>query len=244
MKRLKIATWLSVTGMLLGVGCTLVESDGKSGTKNNPVLFQTDFSEANDLARAWRWEGQGRVALENGKLALQEDNGDGVVLWLRQNSPSDMQLQFDLSFNNKLGIGVFFIAAKGTGGEDILTDQPERDGKYNLYTHGKINCYGFSLHRFFPDGRNNPGSNIRKNSGFHLVNHAETDPVPEANQPYRVKIEKAGGRLRLWVDGSLVHDWKDDEALGEVLTDGKIGFRIRGHQSCIMYLDNVLVTAL
>lgn len=235
-QRIKIATWLLATGMLLGAGC--------SQERNGKVLFQTDFSETGDLARAWHWEGQGRVELEKGKLALQEDNGDGVVLWIRQDFPSDMQLQFDLSFNTNLGIGVFFIAAKGTEGEDILADQPERDGKYNLYTHGKINCYGFSLHRFFPDGRNNPGSNIRKNSGFHLVNHAETDPVREANQTCRVKIEKTGGHLRLWVDGILVHDWKDDGALGEVLTDGKIGFRIRGHQSCIMYLDNILVTAL
>ncbi|MEA2069570.1 MAG: heparinase II/III family protein, partial [Verrucomicrobiota bacterium] len=92
--------WLSATGMLLGVGC--------SQERNGQILFQTDFSEADDLACAWHWEGQGRAALENGKLALQEENGDGVVLWIRQDFPADMQLQFDLSFNTNLGIGVFF----------------------------------------------------------------------------------------------------------------------------------------
>ena len=235
--RLEFPGWLSVAALLLVAGCSTPQRGGQ-------VLFQTDCSDISDLTRTWHGEGLGRIALENGRLALQEDNGDGVVLWLRQDIPSDMQLQFDLSFNNNRGIGVFFIAAKGTEGEDILADQPERDGKYNLYTKGRINCYGFSLHRFFPDGRSNPGSNIRKNSGFYLVNHAESDPVPEANQTYRIKIEKEGGHLRLWVDGSLVHDWIDDGAHGEVLVDGKIGFRIRGHQSCIMYLDNIVVTSL
>lgn len=239
-----IVTWLSVAGVLTGTGCASVNSGEKSVAENNPVLFHADFDESGNLTRAWHWEGKGRIALENGKLALQEDNGDGLVLWLRQDVSANMQLQFDLSFSNNRGIGVFFIAAKGTNGEDILADQPGRDGKYNLYTKGRINCYGISLHRYFPDGRKNAGSNIRKNSGFHLVNHAETDPVPEAKRTYRIKIEKRGNRLRLWVDGSLVHDWIDDGAHGEALTDGKIGFRIRGHQSCIMYLDNIIVSAL
>ena len=235
--RLGFPGWLSVAALLLVAGCSTPQRGGQ-------VLFQTDCSDISDLTRTWHGEGLGRIALENGRLALQEDNGDGIVLWLRQDVPADMQLQFDLSFSNNRGIGVFFIAAKGTNGKDILTDHPVRDGKYNLYTKGIINSYGISLHRYFPDGRNNPGSNIRKNSGFHLANHAESDPVLDANQTYRIKIEKIAGRLRLWVDGNLVHDWIDDGTHGTALADGKIGFRLRGHQSCIMYLDNIVVTSL
>ncbi len=230
------SNWLTAVSLLLLVaGCSSLERNGQ-------VLFATDFSGTDDLASTWHWEGRGRIGLDHGRLALQEENGDGLVLWLRQDVPEDMRLQFDLSFSNNRGIGVFFVAAKGTNGEDILTGG--RDGKYNLYTKGRINCYGISLHRYFPDGRHNPGSNIRKNSGFHRGSHAEPDPVPEANRTYRIKMEKRGNRLRLWVDGNLVHDWIDDGTHGKPLADGKIGFRIRGDRSCIMYLDNIVVSSL
>lgn len=155
-----------------------------------------------------------------------------------------MRLEFDLSFSNSRGIGVFFIAARGLEGEDILKDLPKRNGKYNQYTKGKINSYGFSLYRFFPDGKHNPGTNLRKNSGFHRVNHIRPDPVMKANQTYRIRIEKVGDHLRLWVDGNLIHDWEDDGTHGATLKGGKIGFRIRGHRSCIMYLDNIVIKSL
>ena len=210
---------------------------------NDTVSFEANFSEAqHELTHAWHLEGHGNAQFNNGKLALQ-DTGEGVVLWIKKDFPPELMLQFDLSFSNNRGIGVFFISAKGVEGEDILDALPERDGKYGHYTSGKINCYGFSLHRYFPDGRHNAGSNTRKNSGFHLVNHAEPDPVIKDNQTYHVRIEKNGGWLRLWVDGNLIHDWKDDGTHGAILKDGKVGFRLRGHSSCTMYLDNITITS-
>lgn len=46
-------------------------------------------------------------------------------MWARQDLPSDMRLQFDLSFINNRGIGVFFVGARGIEGEDILNDLPK-----------------------------------------------------------------------------------------------------------------------
>lgn len=243
MNRFKITAWLSAIAVILSTGWVSFDKGVEAGPDKGSVLFQANFTESEiNLSRIWHLEGQGKAQIDNGKLALQ-DTGEGIVLWIRKDFPSEMILQFDISFNNNMGIGVFFISAKGIKGEDILEGLPKRNGSYRQYTGGSINCYGFSLHRFFPDGRHNAGSNIRKNSGFHLVNHIEPDPVMKDNQTYHVKIEKIEGWLRLWVDGDLIHDWKDDGTQGTILKEGKIGFRLRGHPSCIMYLDNIAINS-
>ena len=209
------------------------------------ILFEDNFSgNALDLEQTWKLEGAGEARLERGSLALQEDSeSQGVVLWARRDFPSDLCVEFDLSFSNNRGIGVFFLAAIGTEGEDILKDQPERTGAYPEYTSGDIHCYSFSVHRYFPDGRHNEGTNIRRNSGFHLVNHVEPDPVLEAERTYRMKAVKQGPRLRVWVDGQPVHDWTDSGEHGEALNGGKVGFRLRGDHSCVMYLKNLQISS-
>ncbi len=235
-----------IVAFSLVVGADYVPANKKFEVNINEdsVLLQTSFSESQlDLTRMWHLEGQGSAQIEEGRLALK-DAGAGVVMWAKPDFPSDMRLQFDLSFSDNRGIGVFFIAARGVNGEDILKDLPKRNGKYKQYTKSKINCYGFSLHRFFPDGKHNAGTNLRKNNGFHLVNHVVPDPVMKANQTYRIIIEKDVGHLRLWVNGNLIHDWKDHGIRDAVLQGGKIGFRIRGHHSSTMYLDNIVINTL
>ncbi|MDH3251760.1 MAG: YesU family protein [Ignavibacteria bacterium] len=243
MRRPMITAWCPAIAVIISANCVSADSGVAANTNRDSVLFQESFAGTEiDLTRIWHVEGQGRAQIDEGRLALQ-DTGAGVVLWVRQDFPSNVRVQLDLSFSNNRGIGVFFVAARGIEGEDILIDQPKRSGDYSQYTSGIINCYGFSLHRFFPDGKHNAGTNIRKNSGFHQVNHVENDPVQKANQTYCVQIEKVGGQLRLWVDGHLIHDWKDDETHGATLKGGKIGFRVRGHRSCIMYLDNIVINS-
>jgi hypothetical protein len=214
-----------------------------SDMSRNEVLFESDFQDgALDLQETWKLEGDGEAGIEDERLALQEEpEGRGVVLWLRRDMPAEVRVEFELAFSNNRGIGVFFLAAKGTEGEDILRELPERTGAYPEYTSGRINCYGVSLHRFFPSGEHNEGSNIRRNAGFHLVHHAEPDPVMESERPYRLVIEKRDARLRLWVDGELVHDWTDVREHGQPHAEGKVGFRLRGHHSCVMYLDHVRI---
>jgi hypothetical protein len=234
---------LCLAVMMMIFVCPSAPANGQPsvGRGADSTVFYADFEKPEiDLSRIWHREGEGTVQMSEGRLALQ-DTGAGVVLWIRQDFPPDVRVQFDLSFSNNQGIGVFFLAAIGVEGEDILTDQPGRNGDYSQYTNGIINCYGFSLHRFFPDGEHNPGSNIRKNRGFHQVNHVEKDPVIESNRTYSVRIEKVGGHLCLWVDGDLIHNWIDDGTHGPPLEGGKIGFRLRGDRSCVMFLDNIVV---
>ena len=120
-----------------------------------------------------------------------------------------------------------------------LRDASKRTGAYNEYIRGSLSNYSLSLHRYWSDGRNNPGSNLRRNTGFHLLNQALPDPCLEAQRTYHLEFVKKGARLTLKVDGTVVHDTVDTGEHGPVLGEGKIGFRLRGDSSCVMTLDSI-----
>jgi hypothetical protein len=204
--------------------------------------YRTNFdNQALDMDDIWRLEGTGTATIEDGHLVLQEDSGGvGVVLWTQADWPADVEFSFDLSFGNNRGIGVFFFAARGTQGEDLFDTPTPRTGEYEEYIRGEIDAYSLSMHRYFPDGKNNPGSNLRRNAGFNLLQTATPDPVLEANRDYHVVVRKEGGAIRVEVDGEVTHDYVDEDPLGS----GKIGFRLRGNQSCRMSIDNLAIRGL
>lgn len=208
---------------------------------HNPPILEADFTEpVEELPARWALEGTGTATIRDGVLQLQEDpDGVGVVLWTREDWPSDFRLSFDVSFSNNRGIGVIFFAARASDGGDALRDAAERTGAYDEYIRGSLDSYSLSFHRYWPDGRNNPGSNLRRNSGFHLLSQALPDPCLEANKPYRIDIRRSGPHITIRVDGNLVHDAVDDGSHGPVRGTGKIGFRLRGDSSCVMSIDSV-----
>jgi hypothetical protein len=161
------------------------------------------------------------------------------VLWTREDLPASFRLSFDLSFSNNRGIGVIFFAARASDGGDALRDRGKRTGAYDEYIRGSLDSYSLSLHRYWPDGRNNPGSNLRRNSGFHLLSQALPDPCLEAGVPYRIEITKNSAHLTVRVNGEVAHDAVDDESNGPVHGSGKLGLRLRGDDSCVMTVDNV-----
>ena len=196
----------------------------------------TDRSESE-----WVVEGTGSVDVVNNTLVLREDvDGRGMVVWLTREVADDFALAFDVSFSNNRCIGVYFFAATGPGGTDLLDQSLVRTGDYEEYLRGHVHTYSLSLHRYWPDGRRNPGSNIRRNPGAHIIATAE-DPAIEAGQTYHVTIEKRGARIRTYVDGSALHDVVDDGSHGPVWRAGKLGFRLRGDTSCSMTISNVRV---
>jgi hypothetical protein len=208
----------------------------------NQAGFEQEFDEGilnmNDI---WKLEGTGNATIKDGRLVLQEEpDGIGVVLWTREDWPSDMELSFDVSFSNNRGIGVFFFAARGSKGEDLFETPSKRTGDYEEYIHGDINAYSASFHRYWPTGENNPGANLRRNAGFNLLHAAEADPMLEAERTYHVLIRKEGAAIRIAVDGQVVHDYVDEDPLGS----GKVGFRLRGDASCRMAIDNVRIRGI
>lgn len=233
---IKPACYFLLLACLLMVGCVSPQSP----------LLEAEFTGSSiQPLQAWSLEGTGSVTIRDGALHLQETpDGVGVVLWTRDDWPADFRLSFDVSFSNNRGIGVIFFAARASDGGDALRDAPERTGAYDEYIRGSLDSYSLSLHRYWPDGRNNPGSNLRRNSGFHLLNQAIPDPCLEADRTYSLEITKRGGRITVDVDGDRVHEAVDDGSHGPVHGAGKIGFRLRGDASCVMSIDNVRIWPL
>jgi hypothetical protein len=197
------------------------------------------------LRELWHLEGRGTARIHQGALELQEaPDGVGIVLWTQRDWAADIQLSFELSFNNNRGIGVIFFAAKSSDGQDALMDSANRTGAYDEYIRGTLDSYSLSLHRYWPDGRNNPGSNLRRNSGFHLLSQALPDPCLEAERTYQISIKKSGDHIEVSVDGEKVHAATDDGTHGPAHGRGKIGFRLRGDPSCIMRIDTIRITEI
>jgi len=221
------------------------EARGQGDSTGTRVLFEETFDGSElDLENTWLLEGSGSAWVEDDRLILQEDSaGVGIVLWTRVDWPADMELSFDVSFGNNRGIGVFFFAARGSEGEDAFETPTHRTGDYEEYIHGDLDSYSLSLHRYFPDGTHNPGSNVRRNSGFRLLASAMPDPVLEADRAHRVVIRKSGASIQVSVDGMVTHDVTDNE-FGAPLGAGKVGFRLRGDDSCRMALDHVRISAV
>ena len=214
--------------------------------ETDEVLYREDFQDqSQDLSATWHLEGTGTAVIDDGALHLQETpEGVGLVLWHKASFPDSMRLSFEVRFSANSGIGVFFFAANNTDGSDVLTTSDERTGAYDEYIRGDIDTYSLSLHRYWPDGRINPGSNLRRNSGFHLLDQALPDPALASGVYHHVEITKAGPTLSVKVNGVTTHAATDDGSLGEALANGKIGFRLRGDPSCIMSIDNVRISRI
>ncbi|NDC88237.1 MAG: DUF1961 family protein [Bacteroidetes bacterium] len=242
---LRLASILSITTLS---ACNPPQEQGGNTTvgKAEEVLFREGFQDrAQDLSDSWHLEGTGTATIDDGALHLQETpEGVGLVLWHRNTFPDSMRLAFDVRFSANSGIGVFFFAANNTDGSDVLTTSDERTGAYDEYIRGEIDTYSLSLHRYWPDGRINPGSNLRRNSGFHLLDQALPDPALASGVYHHVEITKAGPTLSVKVNGVTTHTATDDGSLGPALATGKIGFRLRGDPSCIMSIDNVVVSRM
>ena len=86
-----------------------------------------------------------------------------------------------------------------------------------------------SLPSYFANAPNAPGritSNMRKNSGFHVVANGPPGIAPGQQGAHEVRLIKDGARVHMQVDGRVVVDFLDDgKRYGAVLGAGKIGFR-------------------
>jgi len=236
---MKLSTVVSlVLASFLAPGVAICQASEDS-TK---ALFQERFDDVLDWEQDWLVEGTGVAWIEDGRLVIQEDSaGVGVVVWTRRDWPADMEASFEVLFSNNRCIGVFFFAARGSTGEDAFETRTHRTGEYEEYIRGDLDNYSLSLHRYFPDGKNNPGSNVRRNPGFHLLQAAMPDPALDSDRWYSVTIRKSGRSIRVSVDGAVTHDLMD-ETLGGPLGHGKIGLRLRGDRSCRMEIDEFSIS--
>lgn len=202
-------------------------SDAQSYIKGN-LLYSNPLSVEKDTA-GWSMEGEGKIEFNNNNMLMYSRNEKSHhVFWCPENFPENIIAEWEVqNLHTDAGLCIVFFAAKGLHDEDIFSSSlPERNGKFKNYTNGAINNYHIS---YYANGKDEPGretANLRKNSGFHLVQSDQPGiPVHSADK-HKIQLIKYYGHIQLFIDNRKVIDWQDDgRQFGKILKDGKIGFR-------------------
>lgn len=181
-------------------------------------------------------EGSANISFENGKMrmenAISAEAGQkaNYVFWCDRVFPDNIKITWKFRPIKEPGLAILFFAAKGIHGESIFDESlTKRTGEYPLYHHGDINAFHVSyFRRKEPDERAFHTCNLRKSYGFHLVAQG-ADPIPDADEcftDYELTVIKKPDLVEFYVNNLLTFSFRDDGATyGNLLTDGRIGFR-------------------
>ncbi len=177
-------------------------------------------------------EGSASMTFENGKMKLSSvldpslGQAANYVFWCPETFPKNIEITWEFTPLNDIGLCMMFFAAKGRLGEDLFDNNLKpRNGLYGSYHSGDIDAYHISYcRRSFPEERAFRTCNLRKSFGGNLVMMAG-DPIPsvaDSTPPYYMSIRKFGNRIELYINDLLILRYDDPET---ALGDGKIGFR-------------------
>ncbi len=181
-------------------------------------------------------EGEAAVSFPMKKLRMEnkknpeEGQSSNFVLWCDQEFPDHIEISWDFKPIREPGLCVFFFAATGERGEDVLSSSlKKRTGPYDQYHSSDIHALHISyFRRRYESEREFHLCNLRKSHGFHLVAQG-ADPIPSVNDiqgSYRIKVIKSGSKVLFYVNDLCLFQWEDDgERYGACLKGGKIGFR-------------------
>ncbi len=192
------------------------------------LLYQSSMADSPDIAE-WVMEGPGKVSFSEGWMDMQSPEETGHhVFWCPDEFPESFVAQWELqNLETDAGLCIVFFSAKGQNGESIFDPGlSRRDGVFNQYTRGDINCYHISYYANAAHNPDRPHANLRKNSGFHLVQEGAA-PIPASStEVYTMTLIKDGAHIILYANDRKLIDWKDDGIThGPVLGEGRIGLR-------------------
>ena len=195
----------------------------------NPLACKSDVAD-------FIMEGSAAVSFPRGKMRMEnltdanEGQKSNFVYWCPVDFPSDVKITWDFLPIYEPGLCILFFSATGIDGGSIFGENlAKRTGEYNQYHSGDINAYHVSyFRRRWEDERAFHTCNLRKSKGFHLVAQG-ADPIPsvqDISAPYKIALEKNGGKISFFVNGLHIFTFDDDsETFGALLGGGKIGFR-------------------
>ena len=178
-------------------------------------------------------------------------SGGHVVCWNNKfETGGDYMVEYDFKPLSPIGLGIIFFSARGCNGEDVLSDKlASRDGVFERYTKGDINCYHISYWANNPTSGIRGSCNLRKNSGFYFL-AASIDPTARELdyfsknfefKKHKIRLIKTGSKIEFYIDGQLIIDFIDKQVnnifenetavsrkivdTGRVLGGGRIGLR-------------------
>lgn len=201
--------------------------------RKGALLYENALASKANLT-GWRMEGPGLITLEDAwmEMASSEPDSEGptghIVHWCDQNFPADFVAEFEMQPRSEHGLVILFFSAKGVKGEDIFDPSLlPRNGIFGHYTGRDINSYHVSYYANTPGaGQGRGTSNLRKNSGFWLVDQGPIGIPPGSRAIHRITVFKDSNRIEVGVDGRRVIRWFDPaDRYGPVHGSGKIGFR-------------------
>lgn len=199
------------------------------------LIYDNPLSKEADV-KDFILEGQANITFENGYMrmesALPKEQGQkaNFVYWCNENFPDNIVIEWDFRPLTEPGLTILFLCAKGINGEDLFDKSlQKRTGEYPLYHHGDINAFHISyFRRKEADERAFHTCNLRKSYGFYLVSQG-ADPMPDAEEcleDYHMRVIKKGKELSFFINDLKIFEFFDDgTTYGNILTDGKIGFR-------------------
>ncbi len=223
-----------------------------------PGFIKGDLIQSEDFLNGlghWMLEGKVAAHIDDGHLYFESsDHPDKEVakgnIWWRVDINEPFVIEFDYKSLTKNGLSMVFWNATERDGSDVFSQK--RTGRYEEYING-LRAYHVSFHRF-----GSGVSNIRKAPGFHLVS-SEQDPIASMDTLWHhIVIASAGIRQRVYVDGYLIHDFRDEslpclndkgwqhtlpcESTGPIPTHGAFGIRHTQKQKALY--DNFKVYKL
>ncbi|WP_105615441.1 DUF1961 family protein [Vallitalea okinawensis] len=201
------------------------------------LIYSNKLSCQEDV-KDFKMEGFGAVTFPMKRMRLEsvldpsELQRSNIVFWCDKDFPDNIEISWDFYPLSDVGLAIMFFAAKGRNGESIFSPSlSKREGMYPQYHSSDINALHVSYFRRRAQRSYNV-CNLRKSHGFNLVAQG-ADPIPSVNLaqgPYRIKIVKYGSIVEFYIandeNNLKLFSWKDDgESYGNILKDGKIGFR-------------------
>lgn len=154
--------------------------------------------------------------------------GGHIVCWNKKiETDENYIIEYDFKPLSPIGLGMVFFSAKGKNGEDILNNKlVSRDGVFERYTKGDINCYHISYWANNETQGIRKYCNLRKNSGFYFLAKAKDPTVKNLDyskkvfdfKKYNIRIVKMGSRISFYVDGQLIIDFVDNQ-INDILND-------------------------
>jgi hypothetical protein len=200
--------------------------------RQGALLYETSF-EGEKSVENWVMEGPGETTFQDGWMTMASERPDSplndghTVYWCPADFPASFVAEWEVEILSERGLCIVFFAAEGEDGKDLFDPSlPERDGDFGQYTRGAVDCYHISYFASTPSKPWRISSNLRKNSGFHLVANGPPGIRPGSGQPHTVRLVKDGAHIQMQVDREVIIDFTDDpERYGPVLGAGKIGLR-------------------
>ena len=220
------------TGAFLLAGVELYRSLSETSKpivfSKGKLLYERALSSAKDI-EGWSMEGPGLTTFAEGWMEVHSPNEEGHhVLWCPEDFPGSFIAEWEVqNVSLDSGLCIVFFSSKAINGQSIFhSSVKERNGVFKQYTKSDMNCYHISYFAFPEEGKRHEVSHLRKNKGFNLVQIGRTGIPLKSDKVHQMRLVKKDNRIVMFLDDREIIDWVDDgKTYGEVLQEGKIGFR-------------------